>query len=154
FAAPATARIKMGTAAQLGDAGWTCPASLLPGLSLTALGRLDQGNNVMVAQYSDGLSTVSIFEQRGELDTAELTGYEQHQVAGADVYVHYGLPTVAYWQSGDVVYTAATDMPEQEVARLIEGMPHESTTADDGGGVMTRVGTGLARMAGFVSPAK
>jgi hypothetical protein len=148
---PSTAPIRMTAAAQLGDAGWTCPAALTSGLALMSLGTLDGGSNAMLAQYSDGLSTVSIFEQRGLLDVAQLDGFEHDVVAGGDVYVHYGLPTVAVWQSGGMVYTAATDLPEQEVARLVEGLPHESSETDDGD-VMTRVSTGLARMAGFLSP--
>lgn len=148
---PAMARIRMAAAAQLGDAGWTCPASLTAGLALTSLRTVDGSGDVMLAQYSDGLSTVSIFEQRGLLDATQLDGFEHHVVAGGDVYVHYGLPTVAVWQSDGMVYTAATDLPQQEVARLIAGLPHESSTTTDGG-VLTRVGTGLARMAGFVSP--
>ena len=59
-------------------AGWTCPRRLADGLELRAARRLDnQSGQVIHLSYSDGLATVSVFEQRGRLDDTGLEDFRQ-----------------------------------------------------------------------------
>ena len=77
------------------------------------VGRYDEDDRTLHLFYSDGLFSVSVFEQKGELDPAGLPpGAESRTVAGHDVrqYRTPGGATIV-WQSGDVVYTTVSDAP-------------------------------------------
>jgi hypothetical protein len=134
----------------LGDEGWACPGHVGNGLTLTALGRVGAAGNVVEAVYSDGISSASVFEQRGVLDESALAGYRQVIVADASVYVRNGLPSTWVWQSGDTVYTMLSDAPPAQVAVAVADLPHEAAVADD---AFDRIGVGLQRIGGFLNPA-
>lgn len=85
--------------------------------------------------YGDGLLTVSVFEEPGQLDWAALpSGGEPAEVDGVDA-ARYVLPVgVAYvWERGGVVYTAVSDAPEEQilaVAASVSGDRVEGRIAD------------------------
>jgi hypothetical protein len=134
----------------LGDEGWACPERVGAGLSLTALGRVGDAGDVIEAAYSDGISSASLFEQRGTLDQTALDGYRQVVVSDAPVYVRNGLPSTWVWQSGDTVYTMLSDAPPAQVAAAVADLPHD--LADDRS-PLARIGVGLKRISGLLHPA-
>jgi sigma-E factor negative regulatory protein RseB len=136
----------MKVASPLDDGGWTSPSTLCDRYALTGLNRLDSGD-ALHAAYSDGLSTVSLFEQRGSLDPDELGGYDVTTAAGARVYLRYGLPTVAVWESDSTVFTLVTDAPRSAVTDVVRSLPHAQP---DHQAVVERLGTGLQRIGSFV----
>jgi sigma-E factor negative regulatory protein RseB len=134
----------------LGDQGWTCPGHVGAGLTLTALGRVGPAGEVVEAVYSDGISSTSVFEQRGSLDRSVLAGYRQVVVSDAPVYVRNGLPSTWVWQSGDTVYTVLSDAPPAQVAAAVADLPHQRAEDD---GPLARIGSGLERIGSFLDPA-
>jgi sigma-E factor negative regulatory protein RseB len=151
MAEPDGSDLPMRYAGVLGDEGWACPHSVGRGLTLTALGRVGTSGSVVEAVYSDGISSASVFEQRGVLDRSALAGYRQVVVSDAPVYVRNGLPSTWVWQSGDTVYTMLSDAPPAQAAAAVADLPHEST-ADDS--ALDRIGVGLSRIGAFLDPAR
>jgi MucB/RseB family protein len=145
--APATTPLSTAFATTLTDKGWACPQALPGDFTLILLHRLDDRRDVMHAAYSDGLSTVSVFEQRGHLDTSTLGGFDEISSDGVAVWVNEGLPTVVVWQSGDTVYTVLTDAPPSTTAQLVAALPHQ---LPPGSSSTSRLGRGLARIGSFV----
>ncbi|HSS68086.1 MAG TPA: zf-HC2 domain-containing protein [Nocardioidaceae bacterium] len=134
----------------LGDQGWTCPERVGDGLTLTALGRVGGSGDMVEAVYSDGISSASLFEQRGVLDHRALAGYRQLVVGDAAVYVRNGLPSTWVWQSADTVYTMLSDAPPAQVAAAVADLPHEEVPSD---GALDRIGLGLQRIGGVFDSA-
>lgn len=146
--APAATRLSTRYAPTLNDDGWACPMALPSGFSLNLLHRLEGSHDVMHAAYSDGLSTVSVFEERGNLDTSALSAFRQVTSDGSSVWVQEGLPTVVVWQAGDTIYTLLTDAPSSTTAELVAALPHGADTATDG----NRLGRGLTRIGAYLDP--
>lgn len=126
--------------------GWVCDDLLTDSLRLYDAHR---DSDALRFSYSDGLFNLSVFEQRGELDAAALTGYEVTGTAGAPVYVRYGMPSYAVWSSGGIVYTLVGDIPYDVMSRVIASFPHSVSHRD---GILRRVGSGLARMTTWLTP--
>ncbi len=147
---PSVSPVSMTSAAALNDAGWTCPGKLHGSFELSGLEHVDVGGDVMRADYTDGLSTVSLFEQRGSLDPAAVAGFDSMPVGPTTVYVRYGLPTVAVWQSYDTVYTVVTDAPHDMAAHVIDELPHQASYS---AGFRDRIGAGLDRLGSLVGHA-
>jgi sigma-E factor negative regulatory protein RseB len=147
FEAPVATRLSTDFAPALTDKGWACPGDLPNNFHLTLLHRLQGTHDVMHAAYSDGLSTVSVFEERGTLETDALSGYDQVTSDGSSVWVQEGLPTVAIWQADDTVYTLVTDAPSSTTAEVVAALPHQQ---DAGSG--SRLGRGLVRIGSSMVP--
>jgi MucB/RseB N-terminal domain len=84
-------------------------------------GRYRDAADTVQLFYSDGLFGVSVFEQEGKLDWSGLpAGGDARTVAGHDGR-RYGTPAgvVTIWESDDVVYTAVTDAPDDQVDELL-----------------------------------
>jgi MucB/RseB N-terminal domain len=126
--------------------GWACP-SAAGALRLVDIERVD-GSSAIHLAYSDGLSRVSVFEQRGRLDDDSTAGFEGTEIGGRHVFVKEGMPTYAMWENDGTVYTVVSDAPLDTIARLIAAHPRRP--AED---FWTRVGSGLARMGAWLTPA-
>jgi sigma-E factor negative regulatory protein RseB len=146
---PASTQLAMTSAPLLSDDGWTCPPRLPEGFALTRLDRLETDANVMRASYTDGLSTISLFEQRGSLSSDPLPGFTLQKVHGGDVFTSFGLPSVAVWESGGTVYTVVTDAPHDTAIDVIASLPHAQQSSGPG----QRVATGLQRLTSSLTPA-
>jgi hypothetical protein len=142
--APSTTELAKTSAPLLGDDGWTCPPRL-GRFALTRLDRLETGADVMSASYSDGLSTVSVFEQRGSLRSGGMPGLTRRSFRGTSVYMGLGLPTVAVWGSGGTVYTVVTDAPDETATAVVADLPHAGPAPVGAG---ERLATGLKRLTG------
>jgi sigma-E factor negative regulatory protein RseB len=104
---------------------------------------------VLDASYSDGLSLISVFIQRGELEGA-LPGWHHIAVGGLPVYStksgdldEQGLA----WSAGGFVYTVIADAPPQAVSRVIAELPHQLEA-----GFWDRVARGIKRIGSWFDP--
>lgn len=141
-AARTTATLTLSRAAQLRREGWVC-AERLAGLSLLRL-RTDQTDDPELVHlvYSDGLTTLSVVEQRGRL-TGAPTGSTRNETLGA--WVTSGIPTTASWVSGDVVMTVVTDGSRETLAAAVAALPHQEPQQPT---TMERVRAGWSRILG------
>ncbi len=123
--------LTLSAAADLNASGWSCPRNLAD-LSLVRL-RSDRAGNpeTVLLVYSDGLTAVSVFQQRGRL-TDVPKGSQWDATLGA--YVRRGASGVATWQSGEVVFTVVTDGAAGVLADAVTSLPH------DGAGTPTTLG--------------
>jgi sigma-E factor negative regulatory protein RseB len=133
--------------------GWHCPEQLPGPLSLVdarrAGGRPDSGTGIVHLSYSDGIATVSLFEQRGRLADDGPPGHDRAVVGGHEVWVRGDLPRRVVWASDGTVYTLVADAPERTVEGVVAALPHRAT-ADDG--TLGRLGRGLDRVASWFNP--
>lgn len=81
--------------------------------------------------YTDGLSGVSVFLQRGRLDASGLTGFTAERWGERTVHVGRGWPLRVVWQDGAEVATLVADAPEDRVRAIVAGFP--AGTPDDAG---------------------
>jgi sigma-E factor negative regulatory protein RseB len=128
----------------LNGSGWRLPAVLPGGLTLyqAARSQTDAGEVVDLG-YSDGLSVVSLFVQRGTL-APKMTGWQPVNVNGHLVYVAEHSIT---WAGRGFVYTMIADAPPRTVEAVITALPQNSSP-----GFLTRLGRGLDRLATLVNP--
>lgn len=128
------------TAGRLAGQGWFCHAELA-GLSLARL-RADApaDPDVLHMVYTDGLSTVSVFERRGTLATPP-AGSQWDPTLGA--YRTDALLNTATWQSGAVVFTVATDGPTAARDTMVAALPHRPPA---GTSTLSRIRAGWSRV--------
>lgn len=124
----------------LDAAGWVCH-EWLAGLSLVRLrsdSPVSPGTVHMV--YSDGLTTVSVFEQRGELTNPPRGS---HWDAALGAHRLDGTAWLASWQSGGRVFTVVTDGSSELLASAVASLPHEAVPEPS---TMERIRAGWARL--------
>jgi len=133
---------------KLDGAGWPCRATLAGDLHRTLAAYADNGE-VIALSYSNGISTLNLFEQNGRLDTDGLAGFTSTRISGSPVWVRTGDPMLITWDDDGTVYTIVTDADAARIAEAITELP--TSTYDDG--VAERVGEGLNRMTTWVNAA-
>lgn len=114
--------LTLSNAPQLSQAGWSCEERLA-GLTLVRLrsdGATEPGAVHLV--YTDGVSTLTVHEQRGSL-VASPDGSSWDTGLGA--WTRTGPSNLASWQSGDRVFTVATDGAASLLAAAVDSLPHE-----------------------------
>ena len=127
--------------------GWLVPVGLPGGLSLFAGAKTQTSNGTALdLGYSDGLSVVSVFEQRGDL-AAELAGWPRTTVDGHVIYVAEPDQRCFTWSSHGMVYTVLADAPTQTVNAVVGALPHDSPP-----GFWKRLSRGFVRLASWVNP--
>jgi len=127
--------------------GWQVPPQLPGSLSLfTGAETQASTGTVLDLGYSDGLSVVSVFEQRGHL-AAELAGWQRTTVAGHVVFVAEPDRRSLTWSSRGLVYTVMADAPAQTVDAVVGVLPHDGPA-----GFWKRMSRGLVRLASLVNP--
>jgi hypothetical protein len=125
--------------------GWTVPTALPGRLQLYDARQADQ-NGVVHLGYSDGLSAVSVFIQRGALDESRVAHWRKIDSGGRTVYEHNALQRWAVWDSDDYVYTVLADAPQGTADAVIAALPH------GGPGFWGRLGRGLKRLGSWLNP--
>ncbi len=131
----------------LGARGWLVPAQLPGGLTLFTGAETEASTGtVLDLGYSDGLSVVSVFEQRGQL-AASLAGWRKTTVAGHPVFVAEPDQRSLTWSSRGMVYTVVGDAPAQTVDAVVGALPHDKPP-----GFWKRMTRGMVRLASWVNP--
>jgi sigma-E factor negative regulatory protein RseB len=134
------------TAAQLDtlrEQGWPAPGALPGGLRLLAAHRTSQ---VVDLYYSDGLSVVSVFVQRGELPVV-LPGWRETSVSGDEVYSSDPDQRSLSWSAHGFVYTVIAAAPPTVVSSVVAAMPHDPPR-----GFWGRIAHGLKRLGSWANP--
>ncbi|GAA2110515.1 hypothetical protein GCM10009841_32660 [Microlunatus panaciterrae] len=136
-----TATLTLSSAGELASQGWFCRDELA-GLSLVRLrsGGDADPSGVLHMVYSDGLSTISVFEVRGAL-TAAPAGSSWDPTLAA--YISDGLPRMATWQSGATVFTVVSDGPAALRRSAVRSLPHQPALSRT---TMDRVQAGWSRI--------
>jgi sigma-E factor negative regulatory protein RseB len=130
--------------ATLAKRGVRLPGTVLVGLPLYAAAWSGTGaGQVTDLEYSDGLSVISLFVQRGTL-AASMTGWEPLRLDGIRVYVSGHSVT---WAGRGEVYTMIADAPPQTVAEAVAALPGGGQP-----GLVDRLGRGFDRLAHLVDP--
>jgi sigma-E factor negative regulatory protein RseB len=150
---PWSEEVGAGDLAALRKGGWPCPEHLAGQLVLYDVRRTAAGQTPQVLHlaYSDGLVTVSVFEERGHLDTSALSRYTPTKVDHHIVYVRpstAGTGDVLTWQAGGIVFTVVADAPSSTIGAVLAGLP----TGESSSGGWSRVGRGLHRVGSWVDP--
>jgi sigma-E factor negative regulatory protein RseB len=127
--------------------GWLVLPQLPGGLSLfTGEQTQTSTGTVLDLGYSDGLSVISLFEQRGNL-AAKLAGWQKITVAGHVIYAAQPDQRSLTWSSRGMVYTVIADAPAQTVDDVIGALPHDAPP-----GFWKRMSRGLGRLASWANP--
>lgn len=144
---PWTDPLSHGQLLALRTRGWQVPSQLPGGLSLFTGAETDASTGtVLDLGYSDGLSVISVFEQRGNLPAA-MAGWRKTTVDAHVVFVAEPDGRSLTWSSRGMVYTVMADAPTQTVYAVIGALPHDGPT-----GFWKRMSRGLVRLASWVNP--
>jgi sigma-E factor negative regulatory protein RseB len=93
--------------------------------------------------FSDGLSVVSLFVERGILP-AKMPGWQPEQISGHMVYVAQHEVTMS---GRGFVYTLITDAPPKTVDAVVGALPPTGSP-----GILGRLGRGLGRIVSVLDP--
>jgi sigma-E factor negative regulatory protein RseB len=130
--------------AGLNRQGWRLPVSLPGGLPLYSAARsTTTAGQVLDLGYSDGLSVVSLFVQRGTL-AQRPAGWQQVSLPGHQVYVA-GHSII--WAGGGFVYTMLADAPPLVVTQVVASLPQNTAP-----GFFGRIMRGFRRLAAIADP--
>lgn len=133
--------------AELRARGWPIPAALAGGLTLfNSTEMTSRSGRVVELSYSDGLSVISVFLQRGQLPR-NLPGWRRIKASGSSVYAIDPDDRSLAWSSRGFVYTVISDAPVGTVDQAILGLPHDNPS-----GFWERMDRGFRRMASWANP--
>jgi sigma-E factor negative regulatory protein RseB len=144
-------RLELSELAPLSSAGWTVPR-VLPGQLVLYDARMQEAGDDTVVHlgYSDGLSTVSLFQQRGRLDKDAVHGWRHDKVDGADVWWDSSaVPTRAVWWADGRVWTVVADASTETVRAVVTQLPHDKIPHR---GFWGRIAHGLAKLFSWLNP--
>jgi sigma-E factor negative regulatory protein RseB len=131
------------------DSGWQCPNELPPSLQLVDARRGGGSyDGIVHLSYSDGLASVSVFEQRGRLQASDLADYRATSVAGRKVFLRDGVPQRLVWASHGTVFTVVADASARTVGDVVGALPRPT----DDTGALHRLSRGLDRVASWFNP--
>jgi sigma-E factor negative regulatory protein RseB len=133
--------------ATLQASGWPVPGPRSAGLDLfEASQSTTAAGKVVDLSYSDGLSVVSLFLQRGQLPAA-LSGWRQVSLSGHRVYVRDLAEPDLTWSAGGYVFTVVADAPAPVVAAMVKALPHDTPA-----GFWGRMERGMKRLISWLDP--
>ncbi|HVF20213.1 MAG TPA: hypothetical protein VNA14_08215, partial [Mycobacteriales bacterium] len=98
--------------------------------------------------YSDGVSTLSLFQQRGRLDTGSLDGFRRIKVGDTGAYASTTFPRRVVWSGDGVVFTLVAECQQDMLEGVVEALPHK----DPGRGLVGRLSAGVRRIGSWVNP--
>lgn len=135
--------------ATLGDTGWSVPEQVPGNYTLRrgyALPESDGSSLHLV--YSDGLYTLSVYQQFGRVDPDALGDAASVIDGGTHVYRWPGSePERMVWTGDEKTFTAISDAPYDQVMAAVQGFPN-----DVPGGVVERMQRGVTRVARWLWP--
>jgi sigma-E factor negative regulatory protein RseB len=142
---------------QLRARGWWAQPQLPGSLTLyDAREVAGASGTVLHLSYSDGISTVSVFEQRGRLAGGAggqlPSGWRSLSMPdGRRVVQAGGVPVRAAWQAHDLVLAVIADVPPGSATAVIEALPYGAAPATHTT-VLGRLGRGLGRIGSMLNP--
>jgi sigma-E factor negative regulatory protein RseB len=147
-AQPWTGQLDAAGLASLRGHGWPVPASMPGDLELlrASTSSAGQPGEVLDLSYSDGLSEVSVFVQRGEM-SGQLPGWSRVEVGGHSVLSSTQDSQCLAWSAAGFVYTVIADAPAATVGQVVAALPHQ-----DRPGLWVRMARGLRRLASWANP--
>ena len=139
------------TLAALRQDGWRVPTTLPGGFRLfdTQQSTPRPGRPVLHLAYSDGISSVSLFAQRGGLGSAPVPGFVAETVGTRPVWLRGDGPQRAMWGGDGRVWTLVSDAPTASVRDVVAALPGDAAPSP---GLRGRLGRGLARLGGMLNP--
>ena len=133
--------------ARLRAGGWPLPVRLPGQLTLVRATETGAQSDVVVdLAYSDGLSVISLFVQRGHLP-AQLNGWSEVALRGDRVYASGRDQRSVAWSARGFVFTLIADAPDQTLDQVVGVLPHNG-----GPGFFGRMGHGLSRLVSWLDP--
>jgi hypothetical protein len=146
-ARPWAGRLGESGLAALRAMGWPLPGRLPGNLVLFASDQTStRSGQVADLSYSDGLSIVSLFVQRGVLPRA-LSGWRPVVVRGRPVYAADSGDRSLAWSARGFVFTLIADAPSATVGQVVAAMPRDADP-----GFWQRLGRGFRRLGSWVNP--
>jgi sigma-E factor negative regulatory protein RseB len=146
-ARPWTGQLDSAGLAALRAQGWLLPASLSGKLALFAASQTStQSGKVVDLSYSDGLSVVSLFLQRGQLPRT-MPGWERIAVQEKTVFSTDPDERCLAWSARGFVYTMIADAPQATVSQIVVALPHDGQV-----GFWKRMGRGFKRLGSWANP--
>lgn len=129
--------------------GWAVPDELPGGFALrTGYAMPEADGSSLHLVYTDGLYTVSVYEQFGRLARDSVDGAVERRVDGGTVWRWPGSePERVVWSADGLTFTAISDAPVDTVLEAVAGLPGDSPAGL--GGRLTR---GLRRVGGWLWP--
>jgi hypothetical protein len=150
-ARPWAGRLTAARRAALRAAGWPLPPTMAGGLSLLAATQtVTSSGRVVELSYSDGLSVVSVFVQRGQLP-ARLPGWRPGSARGHEVYAADPGDHPLAWSAGGYVVTVIADAPAGPVARAVAGLAAAGAPGRSPG-FWSRMARGFRRLLSWANP--
>lgn len=139
------------SAPALRSAGWRVPEDLPQGFRLFDLRLSDASpeGQILHLAYSDGLSTASLFVQRGRLGSEPPSGFTAQKVDGRPVWVRHEAPERVVWSGEGRVWTLVSDAPPAVVLAAVGALPRDAAPRT---GALARVGRGLTRIGSALNP--
>lgn len=144
---PRGERLTREALALLADQGWPVPRSLPRGFDLYDARLLD--GEVLQLAYSDGLSTTSVFVQRGAMPPG--TSGLRRTVDGAAVHHPDGDPGRMVWSADRLVITLVSDASADARDAAVTALPHVADEVVEDG-LAPRVWRGLDRLGSWLNP--
>jgi sigma-E factor negative regulatory protein RseB len=133
--------------AALRAAGWPLPAQLPGGMMLFAASSTGSATAKVVAvSYSDGLSVISLFVQRGSL-SSRLPGWRRVSMGGHAAYAVDPDDQTIAWSGDGYVFTLLADAPATAVDQAIAALPPGGEP-----GFWGRMARGFERLASWANP--
>jgi sigma-E factor negative regulatory protein RseB len=127
--------------------GWPLPQRLGDGLVLFAAARRYSATSEVVhLSYSDGLSVVSLFVQRGRL-AGGLPGWHRVTTAGRAVFAIDPDERSLAWSAGGFVYTVIANAPPATVRQVVAALPYGHHA-----GFWARMARGFKRLVSWADP--
>ena len=128
---------------------WRIPEELPLGYELVAVYALDEGASTKATTlhlvYSDGLYTLSLFEQKGLLDPTAVaaSGGVRARLGSMDVHRWPGTePATIGWSGDGLTFTVVSTAPGDELAAALDDLPRSASRSSVG----HRLRRGLARI--------
>lgn len=134
--------------AALRASGWPLPRTVAGGMALFQATRAaTRSGPVLELSYSDGLSVVSVFLQRGQLP-ARMPGWRMISASGGtEIYALDPDDQSLAWSAAGYVVTIISDAPAAAVNRAVASLPHASPAHVRPPDFWDRIGRGMRRIA-------
>ncbi|KHL10789.1 putative zinc finger protein [Mumia flava] len=149
-ATPVDAAIDSLTMQDLSDGGWPCHDVLGSGFARVGAEWVAvDGERAIALTYSDGATTMTLYEQNGALMSRPDPSFTRSELGGRRVWLRDGSPTVATWSADGIVFTAVTDGEAAQIESVVHDLPGTAASRTD---AWHRVRSGLVRLSSWASP--